>query len=454
VAARAAGAAADGVAEAIVDGAAAAAADADVDDVGLAAATAHRPGRAAADARHDTHAAPAPSEEPCRAAPTSRLPGFYRRTVEERRAALAPMLSAEARAVIARSALPIEVADRMSENVVGCHGLPLSLALNFTVNGRDYLVPMAVEEPSVVAAASRAALFARAGGGFTGRADAPIMTAQVQLDGVADPAGAAARVAARRADILAAGDRAIPSMVARGGGCRDVEARVIDVEPGMVVVHIHVDVREAMGANIVDTVAEATAALLADVVGGQAGLRILTNLPLRRLARAWVEVPLATLGGADAADGVVRASRFAEADPMRAVTHNKGIMNGIDAAAVALGQDWRAIEAGAHAFAALGGAYRPLATWRVVEGALRGRIELPLAVGTVGGATRVHPGVRAAFEILKAPRAGELAVILASVGLASNLAALHALAGEGIQRGHMRLHRRRCEPGGDGDDRI
>ena len=380
---------------------------------------------------------------------TSRLPGFYRRTVEERRALLGDILSAEARAVIA-AGLSIDVADRMSENVVGCHGLPLSLALNFLVNGRDYLVPMAVEEPSVVAAASRAALFARAGGGFAGDADPPIMTAQIQLDDVDDADSAAARVAERRAEILALGDSAIPSMVARGGGCRDLEVRVL--EGGLVVVHIHVDVGEAMGANVVDTVAEATAPLLAEVVGGRMGLRILTNLPLRRLARARVAIPVATLGGVEAAEGVVRASRFAELDPMRAVTHNKGIMNGIDAAAVALGQDWRAIEAGAHAYAALGGSYRPLATWRVAGGALCGRIELPLAVGTVGGATRVHPGVRVAFEIMRAPRAGELAIVMAAAGLASNLAALHALAGEGIQRGHMRLHRRRCVEGG-GDAR-
>jgi len=391
---------------------------------------------------------PAPANGTPYAPCTSRLPGFYRRTVEERRALLGDVLSAEARAVIA-AGLSIDVADRMSENVVGCHGLPLSLALNFLVNGRDYLVPMAVEEPSVVAAASRAALFARAGGGFAGDADPPIMTAQVQLDDVVD-AGAAARVAERRAEILALGDSAIPSMVARGGGCRDLEVRVL--EGGLVVVHIHVDVGEAMGANVVDTVAEATAPLLAEVVGGRMGLRILTNLPLRRLARARVAIPVATLGGVEAAEGVVRASRFAELDPMRAVTHNKGIMNGIDAAAVALGQDWRAIEAGAHAYAALGGSYRPLATWRVAGGALCGRIELPLAVGTVGGATRVHPGVRVAFEIMRAPRAGELAIVMAAAGLASNLAALHALAGEGIQRGHMRLHRRRCVEGG-GDAR-
>src|SRR5436190_1899514 len=268
---------------------------------------------------------------------TARLPGFYRLSIEERRALLG--------ACDLDSGLPIEIADRMSENVISCHGLPLSVALNFRVNGRDVLVPMAVEEPSVVAAASRAALFARAGGGFVGEADAPIMTAQVQLDGVADPDGAAARVAAHRAEILAIGDRAIPSMISRGGGCRDLEVRVIDRDAGLVVVHVHIDVGDSMGANLVDTVAEATASAIAACAGGTIGLRILTNLSLRRLVRVRATVPVAELGGLAAAEGVVRASRFAEADPMRAVTHNKGVMNGIDAAAVALGQDWRAIEA-------------------------------------------------------------------------------------------------------------
>ncbi|HUS64064.1 MAG TPA: hydroxymethylglutaryl-CoA reductase, degradative [Kofleriaceae bacterium] len=378
---------------------------------------------------------------------TSRYPGFYRLPVAQRRALLG--------AAEHDGGLPVEIADRMSENVISCHGLPLSVALNFRVNGRDVLVPMAVEEPSVVAAASRAALFARAGGGFTGDADAPIMTAQIQLDGV-EADGAAARLAAARAGILEAGDRAIPAMLARGGGCRDLELRVLDRETGMVVVHIHVEVGNAMGANLVDTVAEATAPLIEACLGGTVGLRILTNLSLRRRVRVRCSVPIGELGGMAAterltkgsAEGVVRASRFAEADPMRAVTHNKGVMNGIDAAAVALGQDWRAIEAGAHAFASLWGVYRPLSTWRVEADALVGRIELPLAVGTVGGATQVHPGVRAAFALMQIDDARELAVVLASAGLASNLAALHALAGEGIQRGHMRLHARRLQTGG------
>jgi hydroxymethylglutaryl-CoA reductase len=362
---------------------------------------------------------------------SSRLPGFYRLTIAERRELVA--VGDEV------GRLPVEVADRMSENVVGCHGLPLSVALNFRVNGTDHLVPMAIEEPSVVAAASRAALLVRGGGGFTGEADPAIMTAQVQLDCVPDPDGAAGRLAACEREILALGDRSIPSMVARGGGCRAIEARVID---DMVVVHIYVDVGNAMGANLCDTVAEAAAPAIAACVGGRLGLRILSNLPLRRLVRVSARVPLEVM---PCAEGVVRATRFAAVDPMRAVTHNKGIMNGIDAVALALGQDWRAIEAGAHAFAALAGAYRPLSSWRIDAGALVGRLELPLAVGTVGGAIGVHPGARAALAMVGVDGAGQLAIVMAAAGLASNLAALDALAGDGIQRGHMRLHRRRLE---------
>ena len=361
---------------------------------------------------------------------TSRLPGFYRKSLAERRALVA--VGDEL------GRLPVEVADLMSENVVGCHGLPLSIGLNFRINGRDHLVPMAIEEPSVVAAASRAALLVRAAGGFTGEADPAIMTAQIQLDAVPDPAGAAARLAECGAEILALGDRSIPSMVARGGGCRAIETRVID---DMVVVHIHIDVGNAMGANLTDTVAEATAPAIAACVGGRLGLRILTNLPLRRLVRVRASLP----ADGPAAEGVVRATRFAEVDPMRAVTHNKGIMNGIDAVALALGQDWRAIEAGAHGFAAMGGRYRPLSSWRIEGGALVGRLELPLAVGIVGGAIGVHPGARAALALVGVASAGELAIVMASAGLASNLAALDALAGDGIQRGHMRLHQRRLE---------
>jgi hydroxymethylglutaryl-CoA reductase len=384
---------------------------------------------------------------------SSRISGFYQRPLAARLAALeaAAELAPESALVLRRGGgLELAVADRMSENVVAVHGLPLSVALNFRVNGRDHLVPMAIEEPSVVAAASNAARMVRASGGFTGEADAPVMTAQIQLDDVPDAAGAPARIAARKVALLAEGNGAIPRMVQRGGGCRDLEVRVLDEAAGVVVVHVYVDVGDAMGANLIDTVAEALAEPIAAVLGGSIGLRILTNLPLRRMVRVTAAVSAEALGGdaiagAVLADGIARASRFAELDPFRAVTHNKGFMNGVDAAAVALGQDWRSLEAAAHAYAALGGAYRPLSTWRRTPEGLIGRAELPMAVGTVGGSTHAHPGVRAAFGLARVEGAQQLAVLMAALGLASNLAALRALAGEGIQRGHMKLHQRKQE---------
>ncbi|MFO0602772.1 MAG: hydroxymethylglutaryl-CoA reductase, degradative [Polyangiales bacterium] len=380
--------------------------------------------------------------------PTSRIAGFYQRPVRGRIEALAREagLDPSARAWFERGGgLEVDDADRMSENVIAVHGLPLGVALNFLVNGRDVVVPMAVEEPSVVAAASNAARMVRASGGFRGEADAPVMTAQVSFDDVPDPDAAVARALGARERVLRLGDASIPRMVERGGGCRDVTARVLDRALGVVVVEVHVDVGDAMGANTVDTVAEAVAPALHELVGGAVGLRILTNLTTRRMVRVRCEVGEEALGGAAVADGVARASRFAELDVYRAATHNKGFMNGLDAAAVALGQDWRSLEAGAHAFCALGGSYRPLSTWTRTARGLEGRAELPLAVGTVGGSTGAHAGVRAAFKLLRVTSARELAVVLASAGLASNLAALRALASEGIQRGHMRLHARKCD---------
>ncbi len=378
---------------------------------------------------------------------SSRIAGFYQRSLGERVDALAAtgLLSAEAeRHLRGGGGLGLEVADRMSENVVACHGLPLSVALNFRVNQRDVLVPMAVEEPSVVAAASNAARMVRMSGGFVGEQATSQMTAQVQLDEVPDPASAALRLAAVRDQVLRAGDAAVPGLVARGGGCRDLEVRVLDAAEGLLVVQLYVEVGDAMGANLVDTVAEATAPLIEAALGGRVGLRILSNLPLRRLVRVRAAVSAEAVGGAALAAAIARASRFAEKDPFRAVTHNKGIMNGIDAVALALGQDWRSIEAGAHCYASLSGVYRPLATWTLSEdGGLEGVLELPLAAATVGGSTRVHPGVRAAFELLRVGSARELAVVMAAAGLASNLAALRALAGEGIQKGHMKLHHRK-----------
>jgi len=379
---------------------------------------------------------------------SSRIAGFYNQSVSARVGLLEAQstLSEESSKWLREGGgLPLAIGDKMSENVVATYGLPFGIALNFTVNGEDVLVPMVVEEPSVVAAASNAAKMVRASGGFVGEAGPQVMTAQVQFDYVPEPELAKARVLADKARILALGDAAIPAMVKRGGGCRGLEVRVLDVENGVVVVDVDVDVGDAMGANLVDTVAEAMAPEIHAHLGGDMGLRILTNLPLRRTVTVRCFVKDEDLGGAHVSEGVARASRFADLDVFRAVTHNKGFMNGLDAAAVAVGQDWRSIEAGAHAYASVSGRYLPLSTWRRENGGLRGEAKLPLAVGTVGGSTRTHAGVRAAFQLLGAKRAGELACILASVGLASNLAALRALSTEGIQRGHMKLHHRKDE---------
>jgi len=376
----------------------------------------------------------------------SRVPGFHAMPVEERRRFLLASegLDEASRDHLRRGGcIDLAVADRLGENVVGVHALPLSLAMNFTVNGRDVVVPMAVEEPSVVAAASFAARMVRSTNDFEGEAAPPEMTAQVHLGDVPEPERAEARLLEARAAIVAAADRAMPRMVERGGGCRDLDLRVLDAADGLVVVHLYLDVSDAMGANVCDAVAEAVAPAIQAAIGGEVLLRILTNLAVRRLVKVGGAVTLEELGGPDVARRVARASRLAELDPYRAVTHNKGFLNGVDAAALACGQDWRAIEAAAHGWAALGAGYRPLTSWRVEGDRLAGRAELPLAVGIAGGCAEAHPGARAALQIVGARSSGELAVILASVGLASNLAALRALATEGIQRGHMRLHQRR-----------
>ncbi|MDY7093713.1 MAG: hydroxymethylglutaryl-CoA reductase, degradative [Acidobacteriota bacterium] len=378
---------------------------------------------------------------------TSRISGFYKHPVNRRLQMISEtgLLSETSQQYLDTGGrLDLEVADRMSENVIATHGLPLALALNFRINGRDVLVPMSVEEPSIVAAASNAARLVRLSGGFFAEASPSVMTTQIQLDEVPEAEHAVQRVMAARDDLLAAGNQAIPNMVRRGGGCRDLDVRVLDAEEGIVVVHLYVEVGNAMGANLVDTVAEAVAPRVQKLIGGRIGLRILSNLPLRRTVKVTARVSGQAVGGEELAAGIARASRFAELDPFRAVTHNKGIMNGIDAVALATGQDWRSIEAGAHAFAALGGSYKPLAVWRATEDGLEGTLEVPMAVGTVGGSTQVHPGVRTVFELMQITDAGELAEVIATAGLASNLAALKALAGEGIQRGHMRLHHRKA----------
>jgi hydroxymethylglutaryl-CoA reductase len=329
------------------------------------------------------------------------------------------------------------------------------VGLNFQMNGHDYLVPMCVEEPSVVAAASNAAKMIREGGGFTAEADDPIMISQVQLNNVRDTVHAKRRIEAHAREIVSLADAAYPNLLKRGGGTRGIEVRILEEENthrgGMMVVHLHVDCRDAMGANLVNTIAEAVADRLAELAEGTVGLRILSNLADRRCVRVKARIPAKALAtdshdGEKVRDGIVSASRFAELDPYRAATHNKGILNGVDAVVLATGNDWRGVESGAHAFAATKGqhgTYGPLATWRVAkDGALEGRIELPMAVGIVGGTLKVHPGARFALSMLDVKSAAELGMIMACVGMASNLAALRAMASEGIQRGHMSMHAR------------
>ncbi len=382
---------------------------------------------------------------------TSRFPGFYKITVPERRAVVSDATGCDA-ADIERAldggGLDADTADKFVENVLGTYALPYGVALNVRVNGKDHVVPMVVEEPSVVAAASNAAKMIRAGGGFEAEIDAPLMISQIQLVEVDGPALAEEAIREHKREILKLADAAIPGLVARGGGARDLEVRRLGgPEDRMLVVHVIVDCRDAMGANLVNTVAEAVADRLAELAGAKVGLRILSNLCDKRCVRIRCRVPFDMLStddmdGAAVAAGIVNASRFAELDPYRAATHNKGIMNGVDAVVIATGNDWRAVEAGAHAFAAKSGRYSPLATWRIEGDALVGRLEMPMALGTVGGTLRVHPGARLSLRMLSVEGAGELGAIAAAVGLASNLAAVRALATDGIQRGHMGLHAR------------
>jgi hydroxymethylglutaryl-CoA reductase len=396
----------------------------------------------------------------------SRLPGFYKLEVEARRALLRERTGlgpAELAALEPGDGLTLPVADRMIENVVGVLGLPLGIALNFVVDGVGVVVPMAVEEPSIVAACSFIARLAADGGGFVTDCDPPITVGQVQLLDVADLDGAVARIAAARDELVAAGNALCPGLVERGGGVRSVTTRVLprltaaelhgDLDDGgpMLVVHVALDAREAMGANAVNTVVEGLSARLEALSGGRACLRILTNLADERKARARMRIPYASLGsdvdvGRAVAVGIVDAYRFAARDPWRACTHNKGIMNGIDAVAIATGNDWRALEAGAHAYAARSGRYTSLTRFHIDDAAaqLVGSIELPMAVGVVGGATRVHPTVQAARALMgqAATSSSRLAGVMAAVGLAQNTGALRAMVTEGIQRGHMTLHAR------------
>ncbi len=384
---------------------------------------------------------------------SSRLAGFYNLSVDERVeqiARWAELTGDESAVLRGTMGLDITRADQMIENVVGLHALPLGIGVNFVVNERDVLVPMVVEEPSVVAGASFTAKLARAGGGFRATTTAPEMIGQLQVLDVADPWSARFDLLAARDELLALADETDPVMIKFGGGARDLEVRVLEQTAAgpMLVVHLIFDCRDAMGANAVNTACETLAPRIEQITGGRVMLRILSNLADRRLARARCTIPVDALAFGDfsgerVARGIVEAWAFAAADPYRAATHNKGIMNGVDAVVVATGNDWRAVEAGAHAYAARSGRYTSLSTWaRDADGNLAGTLEIPLAVGLVGGATRVHPTARVALKILGVQTSSELAEIIVSVGLAQNLAALRALATEGIQRGHMRLHAR------------
>ncbi len=385
---------------------------------------------------------------------TSRLPGFYDLPLAERRRRILssltpnPELEATLEGLLNTGGLTPDNADKIVENVLGVYALPFGVALNFQVNGRDVIVPMVVEEPSVIAAASNAARMIRSAGGFTARTVDALMTTQVFLYDVPDAETAATALRDNEAQLLVIGNAAVPNLLHRGGGVRSMDIRVLPDR--MMAVHFHVDCRDAMGANLVNLVAEAIGPTAAALTDGKLGLRILTNLTDRRLVSVSARVHAKDLAvttfdaeaNAAVVDAIVQASRFAEVDTYRAATHNKGIMNGIDSVVIATGNDARAVEAGAHAYAARSGRYVPLAVWRKDGSDLIGEMTIPLALGIVGGTLRVHPLARLALALTEVKSAEELAQVTACVGLASNLAALRALATEGISRGHLSLHAR------------
>lgn len=385
---------------------------------------------------------------------TSRIPGFYNYSLEERGDQLLRrgLLTPEEFATLkgGPAGLSAEQADHMIENVIGRYALPLGLGLNFIINGREVLIPMVVEEPSIVAGASFMAKLARPTGGFFAHTTPPEMIGQIQILDVPEPHSARLRLLEHKEALLSLAAEIDPILQKLGGGPRDLEVRLIGDSPigTFLVAHLIYDVRDAMGANAINTACERLAPHIERITGGRVHLRILSNLADRRLARARVTIRTADLAfdgfsGEQVRDGIMAAWAFAAADPYRAATHNKGIMNGVDAVILATGNDWRAIEAGAHAYAARSGRYTSLSTWRKdTDGNLTGTLEMPMAVGIVGGATRVHPAAQTALKLMGVKTAADLAEIAVSVGLAQNLAALRALATEGIQRGHMSLHAR------------
>lgn len=378
---------------------------------------------------------------------TSAFTGFYKLSVEERLQIVrqfANLTDEEESTLKKSSALSIDIADRMIENVVGVFPVPLGVAVNFLINRRDYLIPMAIEEPSVVAAASYAAKMARDGGGFHTSTTMPIMIGQIQTVGVKDPYRARMAIYSNKEDILKKANEQDPVLVSVGGGAKDLNVKVIDTPTGsMLIIELHVDCRDAMGANAVNTMAEAVAPLVERITGGRVYLRIISNLATQRLVRVHVTIAKESVGGEEIVDGIVQAYHFAAADPYRAATHNKGILNGVIAVVLATCNDHRAIEAGAHAYAARTGRYTALSHWeKNGDGDLAGSLEMPMAVGTIGGAVQTHPIAKIVLKILGVKSANELGEVMAAVGLAQNLAALRALVHEGIQRGHMRLHAR------------
>jgi hydroxymethylglutaryl-CoA reductase len=378
---------------------------------------------------------------------SSEQPGFYKLPMSERLILvqkLTGLTDEEAKTLSNTGGLPADVADRMIENVIGGITVPMGIATNFTINGKDYLIPMALEEPSVVAAASNSAKMARVKGGFHVTNTGPVMIGQIQTVDVKDPFRARMDLMIHKDEILAKANEQDPMLVSLGGGAKDLNVKVLSSIKGpMVIAELIVNTGDAMGANAVNTMTEAVAPIVERVTGGKVYLRIISNLADRRLIRVSATFDKEAIGGEAAVDGVVYAYAFAEADPYRCSTHNKGIMNGVIAVAIACGQDIRALEAGAHTYATKHGGYKPLTTWeKNQDGDLVGTLEMPMAVGLVGGAARTHPAAKAAIKILGVKTATELAEVMGAVGLAQNFAALRALATEGIQKGHMKLHAR------------
>ena len=377
---------------------------------------------------------------------SSQVSGFYKLPIEKRLEFLkefASLSDEDVSLLKKQSALDLNLADKMVENAIGTFPLPLGVAVNFQINGKDYIIPMALEEPSVIAAASNLAKIARIKGGFKSKMSDPVMIGQIQIVKVKSLSDAKKKILENKKEIIELCNRQDSTLVKFGGGCKDIEVRIFEKPEKMIVVHLLVDCRDAMGANAVNTMSEAVAPLLEKVTGGKVYLRIISNLAIYRIVKAEAVFDKEALGGEEAVDGIIHAYNFAVADPFRAATHNKGIMNAVSSIAIATGNDWRALEAGAHAYAAIKGQYSPLTKFeKTKSGDLKGEIEMPMAVGLVGGATKVHPVAKVNVKILGVQSARELAEIMGAVGLAQNVAALRALATEGIQRGHMELHAR------------